>query len=275
MIDEKRRVSFDSVASMYEEARPSYPDRLIDDVLDLSGIKSGDRILEIGAGTGKATAMFASRGQSVLAIEPGKEMAAIAENKFETNPEVQVQLSKFEDWDDRGERFGIVAAAQSFHWVDPTIKYLKSAAVLKPGGYIALFWNTAYGLDREIWHRLDEIYRNYFQSEQAFFLREQAEPLSPNKGIEASIAKRENELKDSGKFGKINTLCYNWTREYPRADFLKLLNTFSDHRILDEDKREKLFSRIGAFIDSLGGTIAYPYKSVLHLAEVKTDHSLT
>ena len=268
MIDEKRRVSFGSAASIYEEVRPSYPDKLIDDIIELSGINDGHRILEIGAGTGKATAMFASRGQSVLAVEPGDEMAAIAEKKFQFNPKIQIERSKFEDWDDRGERFGIVAAAQSFHWVDPAIKYHKSAAVLKPGGYIALFWNTAYGLDREIWKQLNAIYREFFQGEQAFFLREQAEPMSPNEGIEASIAKKNKELGDSGKFKKSKTLSYDWSRDYIRPEFLKLLNTFSDHRVLDAGIRDRLFIKVGDYIDSLGGTIAYPYKTMLHLAEV-------
>ena len=268
MIDEKRRVSFNSAASIYEEVRPSYPDKLIDDIIELSDINSSDRILEIGAGTGKATAMFASRGQSVLAVEPGNEMAAIAEKKFQSNPKVEIKRLKFEDWDDGGERFGIVAAAQSFHWVDPAVKYHKSAAVLKPGGYIALFWNTAYGLDREIWKRLNEIYKDFFQDEQAFFLREQGEPLKPNEGIEASIAQKEKELIDSGKFRESKTLSYDWTRDYLRPDFLKLLSTFSDHRVLDDNIRDKLLSKVGAYIDSLGGTIAYPYKTVLHLAEV-------
>ncbi len=268
MIDETRRVSFNSAASIYEEVRPSYPDKLIDDVIELSGINDDYRILEIGAGTGKATAMFVSRGQSVLAVEPGEEMAAIAQNKFQSNPKVQIERSKFEDWDDRGERFGVVAAAQSFHWIDPAIKYHKSAAVLKPGGYIALFWNTAYGLDREIWKRLNAIYRDFFQGDQAFFLSEQAEPLKPNEGIEASIAMKNKELNDSAKFRKSNTLTYDWTHEYSRPDFLKLLNTFSDHRVLDAGIRDRLFIKVGAYIDSLGGKIVYPYKTVLHLAEV-------
>ena len=47
MIDEKRRVSFNSAASIYEEVRPSYPDKLIDDIIELSDINSSDRILEI------------------------------------------------------------------------------------------------------------------------------------------------------------------------------------------------------------------------------------
>lgn len=265
MIDERKRVSFDSAASMYEVARPSYPNSLIDDIIKQSGINSSDRILEIGAGTGKATAMFASRGQSVLALEPGKEMAAIAEKKFQSNPKVQVQQSKFEDWDDKGERFGVVAAAQSFHWVDPAVKYHKSAAVLKPGGYIALFWNTANGLDPEICKRLDIIYQDYFPNIQPSFLIEQA---ATNESALESTAKMEGELKDSGKFANIKMLRYDWTPEYKRAEFLNYVSTHSDHLILDASTRDKLLLKVGAYIDSIGGKITYPFKTLLHLAKV-------
>ncbi len=269
MINEKRRVSFDSAASMYEEARPSYPEPLIDDILELSGFKSSDRILEIGAGTGKATEMFARRGHSVLAIEPGKAMAAIAEKKFHHNPKVVIELSKFEDWETRGEQFGLVTAAQSFHWIDPGIKYHKPAEVLKPKGFIALFWNKPYNMDREIWTQLDTIYRDYFLKELPFYLDEQAEIKSPDDKMKEGIEKTENEIKVSGKFKNIQSHCYNWISEYQREDYLKLLNTYSDHRTMESTKREELFLRVGDLIDSIGGKLSYPYVSVLHLAEVK------
>ena len=58
----ERRFIFDEVADLYERARPGYPGQLVDDVVTLSGIEPTGRILEIGAGTGKATTAFASRG---------------------------------------------------------------------------------------------------------------------------------------------------------------------------------------------------------------------
>src|ERR1051325_8579807 len=73
VIDDARRVSFDANAELYDAVRPSYPDALADDVI----ARAGRRILEIGAGTGKATAVFARRGASIVAIEPGPSMAAV------------------------------------------------------------------------------------------------------------------------------------------------------------------------------------------------------
>lgn len=76
----ERRLAFGEVAEQYDRTRPSYPDALVDDVLALAPTDHGAaRALEVGAGTGKATVMFAARGASVVALEPSPEMAAIAE----------------------------------------------------------------------------------------------------------------------------------------------------------------------------------------------------
>jgi SAM-dependent methyltransferase len=64
MMEERNRLraTFDRVAPLYDEARPTYPEELFDDVVSLSGIPPGGRILEIGCGTGQATVLFARRG---------------------------------------------------------------------------------------------------------------------------------------------------------------------------------------------------------------------
>jgi len=48
------RTTFDGAALLYDEVRPGYPEELFDDVVALSGIPSGGRVLEIGCGTGHA-----------------------------------------------------------------------------------------------------------------------------------------------------------------------------------------------------------------------------
>jgi hypothetical protein len=58
-MNEARRLAFGSVAELYDRSRPSYPPALVDDVLGLVGV--APRVLEVGAGTGKATVLFAAR----------------------------------------------------------------------------------------------------------------------------------------------------------------------------------------------------------------------
>ena len=41
-----------------------------------------------------------------------------------------------------GRTFDAVIAAQAWHWVDPVAGAAKAAAVLRPGGRLAVFWNA-------------------------------------------------------------------------------------------------------------------------------------
>jgi hypothetical protein len=70
-VDERRRLSFGGVADLYDHARPSYPSALVDDVVQYASTPDAapNRAVEVGAGTGKATVLFAARGLDVLAIE--------------------------------------------------------------------------------------------------------------------------------------------------------------------------------------------------------------
>jgi tRNA G46 methylase TrmB len=62
----ERRLVFGEVAELYD----SYPPALVDDLVAMAGLDGGQAVLEVGAGTGKATVLFAQRGIPVLAIEP-------------------------------------------------------------------------------------------------------------------------------------------------------------------------------------------------------------
>ena len=59
----------------YDAARPAYPAELFDDLVDLAAIEPGDRLLEIGCGTGKATRLMLERGFRVVCVEMGAQLA--------------------------------------------------------------------------------------------------------------------------------------------------------------------------------------------------------
>ncbi|NIH94010.1 SAM-dependent methyltransferase [Mycolicibacterium fluoranthenivorans] len=130
--DRERANSFGSAAARYDRHRPRYPAALIADLVERQGI----RVLDVGAGTGIATAQLRDAGADVLAVEPDPQMAEIAAQKG-----LAVEVSSFEDWDARGRTFDLVVFAQSFHWVDPEAGLRKVRTLLAPGGRLALLWN--------------------------------------------------------------------------------------------------------------------------------------
>src|SRR5215467_8119389 len=56
------RQTFNQAAASYQRARPDYPAALFDDLIEAAGLTPGDRLLEVGCATGKATVPLARRG---------------------------------------------------------------------------------------------------------------------------------------------------------------------------------------------------------------------
>src|SRR3712207_1059476 len=121
------RSTFDGVASLYDEVRPGYPARLFDELASLSGTGPGARALEIGCGTGQATLPLARRGYRLLGLELGSNLAALARTKLADYPNARVLACSFEGWPLEEGAFDLVVSATAFHWVDPRIRYGKSA----------------------------------------------------------------------------------------------------------------------------------------------------
>lgn len=142
MEEELRRI-FDGVADVYDDARPDYPSDLYRDLIELCGIGREAELLEIGCGSGKATGPLANYGFRIVGIEIGERLATVARRKLSAYPLVDVVTSSFEDWNSGGRRFDLVYAATSWHWIDPDIRYIKTASLLKPGGHLA-FWSATH-----------------------------------------------------------------------------------------------------------------------------------
>jgi hypothetical protein len=71
--------TFNSAAELYERARPRYPDQLFADLAATTGLGGRPaRVVEIGPGTGQATRGLLGQGWRVHALEPGRELAAVA-----------------------------------------------------------------------------------------------------------------------------------------------------------------------------------------------------
>jgi SAM-dependent methyltransferase len=120
--------TFDSVAALYDRARPSYPDELVD---DLVAEVPGPRVLEIGCGTGKLTRALVDRGLDVACVEPGANLAAVARRI------APVTVARFEAWEPDGT-YDAVCCATAWHWLDPEIAPRKAHDLLRPGGVLAI-----------------------------------------------------------------------------------------------------------------------------------------
>ncbi|AKS32250.1 class I SAM-dependent methyltransferase [Mycolicibacterium goodii] len=152
--DRTRADSFGGAAHDYDRYRPRYPDELI------AGLVRADHVsvLDVGAGTGIASQQLRDAGAEVLAVEPDPRMAQLARDKGLT-----VELATFEDWDPAGRSFDLVVFASSFHWVEPRRALPKVAAILRPGGVLALMWNRITPVS-PTQSALDEVYSEFLET---------------------------------------------------------------------------------------------------------------
>ena len=244
--------TFDPSAALYERVRPSYPEELIDDIVNISGLPSDGRILEIGCGTGKATEPFARKGYSLDCLDIGPDLAAIAAEKFKDFNDVQVNIGSFETWNNAERAYNLIIAAASFHWIDPQIRFIKSADMLGTNGALAVFTNKHVRKDEGFFARVQDVYQTHAPSmDQIRSERKKlwTEPVPGEDLFEKPIVKK-----------------YPWVVEYSAEDYVGLLGTYSDHLSLPDEQRSSLFNAIDRLIQNeYAGSVQMHYMAELKL----------
>jgi SAM-dependent methyltransferase len=232
---EPLRRTFDSAADLYEAARPSYPDELFDDLVELAGLDPGDRLLEIGCATGKATRPLLERGFSVVCVEMGAQLTERARRSL-AGLQLEIHVAPFEEWEAEPGAFDLVYAATAWHWADPSVRYRKTHRLLRPGGHLA-FWSALHafpaGFD-PFFSEIQEVYDAIGESHPGEW-----PPLPPEE-----IPDEAAEIEASGLFEEVRIRRYVWETSYTAEDYIALLNTFSGHIAMDAAKREHLYREI-------------------------------
>ena len=129
---------FNEVAVEYDRHRPTYPDALVEEACEVAGIGDGDRVLEIGCGTGQLTRSLLARGLRVTALEPGDQLIGVVEENLKDVGDVELVHARLEDMQLPCESYETVFSASAIHWVDPDLSWRKIADVLVPNGTLAL-----------------------------------------------------------------------------------------------------------------------------------------
>jgi ubiquinone/menaquinone biosynthesis C-methylase UbiE len=137
---EKRAGSFGAVAAAYAEHRPDYPEAAVRWALAPAGPDTSRlRVLDLGAGTGKLTALLAGLAGEIVAVEP--DVAMLAELR-RTLPGVRALPGTAESIPLPDASVDGVLCAQSMHWFDMSRALPEIARVLVPGGALAGLWNS-------------------------------------------------------------------------------------------------------------------------------------
>ncbi|HWD95451.1 MAG TPA: class I SAM-dependent methyltransferase [Acidimicrobiales bacterium] len=243
-----RRDVFGEAVDQYANARPGYPEQLVDDVLAY-GDPASD-VLEVGAGTGKATVAFAARGVSLTCLEPDPRMAARLEAECASFSNVSIVVTRLEQWVPP-LKFDVLIAAQSWHWVDRARRWDLAHNAVRTDGTIALFWNKYIVANDDLRAELEQIDERYDVDNGS----------SPN-GVTTATYPEEivleegwpaYDLASDARFEDLVSRRYRRTQMFSTATYLDLLASTSAYRIIDGDAREALMVEVASVIEQHGG----------------------
>ena len=225
-MNERRELSFDSVADEYERTRPDYPPAL----LDALPLDADAAVLDLGAGTGKLTRVLARRYGDVTAVEPLANMRAMLERVV---PGVTALAGSAERIPLEDASVDGVFAAQAFHWFDKSVALPEIARVLRPGGIVAIVWNE--GNDDLTDPRPAEFVREVQVLHDAALRRWEDEPNF------------EDLLRVGGLFEDVHERSFiTHDHVLDRAGILDNLRSVS--WVASRDDREDLVARLGALL---------------------------
>jgi SAM-dependent methyltransferase len=242
--DETRHVlrgGFDASPDAFDRTRPVCPAELFDDLVRLAALRPGERVAEIGCGTGQATVPLAQRGMAVTAVELSAGLAAVARRRLAGFPAANVVTTPFEDWQPPSGAFGAVVAVNSLHWIDPPLRYAKPSRLLKSDGVLVVGGcRLAQPADAgPFWTEVQQDYRAV--------------------GFEGSPPPPPEELgrwrfpaEAAPFFTEVAARRYPFQVTYSAADYLAHLATQSGTRALGAVRGADFLSRVRARLESLG-----------------------
>ncbi|HJU87036.1 MAG TPA: class I SAM-dependent methyltransferase, partial [Gemmatimonadota bacterium] len=133
---------FGPLAEEYARFRPSYPEALFAALFGRLADPSGTT-LDVGAGTGVATASLLRRSSRVAALEPNRSMLAKAASRLAGEAGwLGAVAARAEEIPIASASVSCITVAQAFHWFDPTRALAEFARVLRPRGLLAVLWNV-------------------------------------------------------------------------------------------------------------------------------------
>lgn len=249
------RDTFDTVAEVYDAARPGYPEPLFDDIAAIAGLRRGDPVLEVGCGSGQASGGLLARGCRVTALDPGPALIAAAERRFSGEPRITFVTARFEAWEPPPRSFRLVASAQAWHWIPPDEAFARAARAMKPDGWLAVIGNTPVEVPEGFKAVAEPLYRRHAPELWAPAPESWYLPAGPVSALFAA----------SGRFGPAIHRCHPWSWRHTAASFMAFLRSRSDFQVLPAARREPLIAALSELV-SRRGNLEIGYETHLYMA---------
>ncbi len=202
-------------------------------------------MLEVGAGTGKATCLLAAHGLSVTALEPDPAMAAVARRNCAGYPSVEIEQVAFEAWRP-AQRVQAVVCFQAWHWIEPEVRYERAAEALQDEGWLATVWTFPEWATTPL---RDALRAAYAQAAPNLTPDFPMHPASDPKRLAGDWAK---EIASCSRFTAAQVHEYPSSARYSAAHYRELLETHQDHILLSPAERARVLTAVAEVIEIAG-----------------------
>lgn len=233
------RLAFGHNPIGYDAVRPPYPEAVFAVLREQGALFSGATTLEIGAGNGLATGRLLALGATPLTVlEPDRRFAPLLQALPKpVQGDYQIIHHAFEEVEFEAESFDLVVSATAFHWLEPTMRVAKLWQLLKPGGYVALFWNTFQDLTKA---------DSFHEATQHLLGNLSTSPSNrPNEmPFALDRSARETEFLSGGRFALSVYLELHWTLTLDAQQVRLLYEGFSQIARLPSEKRTALLDAL-------------------------------
>jgi ubiquinone/menaquinone biosynthesis C-methylase UbiE len=235
--------AFELVADLYERTRPEYPPEAIQWLADRLDLRDGRVVLDLGAGTGKLTRALVATGAQVIAVEPGEAMLAQLRRAV---PGAEAVLGAAEAIPLPDASVDAVTVGQAFHWFRHEEALPELHRVLRPGGGIALIWNSrdqSSPLQREVNKLLASLVR-------------------PPR---AHVGHSSRYLAESDLFTSVEQRSFGFVQELDADALVERIGSISFVAAASEKEQRRLERELRELVAENGGTVAFPYVTDVHV----------
>lgn len=224
--------SFGTAADGYQRFRPDYPAEAIADALRSADGRLPVPVLDLGAGTGKLTAVLAAIGiTDITAVEPDTAMLA---RIAEVVPDACCLAGSAERIPLADAAMEAITVGQALHWFDLDLAVPEMARVLRPGGRMVAVWNV-----RDLAHPFTRAFEacmdDHVRPPGGTSGRDEEQPSPPFTGRE--------------EFEEPVLTITDWTRPMTPAGLHGLLDTMSYVITADQAHRSALHRCVDELID--------------------------
>jgi ubiquinone/menaquinone biosynthesis C-methylase UbiE len=235
---------FELVADAYERARPGYPPEIVAWFAERLGLRTGQTVLDLGAGTGKLTRALVGTGARVLALEPGDEMRA---RLAAVVPQAEPIAAGAESIPLPDGSVDAATAAQSFHWfrLDEAVPELHR--VLRPGGGLGLVWNER-DLDDRLQRALGEMLRPFLRRKHPH-----------------TTAAVWQEFVDGGLFTPLEERVVAFADELDADALVESVSSISFVASAASEQRARLEAGLRDLAAERGGVVRFAYRTAAYV----------